>query len=134
MTKAEMIINALESLDIHAKTDSDGDILIRYQLKTFYIPIGDDDDSYVSVIYPRFHEFEEGDDQLMLQTSNKVSRDFRMIKTHVDLPNKNVTASCEFYYNDLESLTELLRHTLRLLGIVRSTFRTTMDKFKSAID
>ncbi len=134
MTKTEAILDSLTAQGVRAKVDSDGDIMIRYQLKMFYIPVGDDDDPYVTVIYPRLHEFKEDEEQLMLLTCNKVSCDIRMLKVYTDLINKSVNASCEFYYTDQDSLHENLRHSLRLLGVVRSTFRSTKDKFRLTVE
>ena len=118
-----MIIQILEKLGFKPEIDDDGDIMVRYQMKTIYVFVGDEEDSYVAVLLPQFHEIEDGEETLVLATCNKMTRELKLAKVFVDHTFKNVSASCEFYYANEESLEHSLDKSLQMLGIVRSQFR-----------
>lgn len=125
MTKKELLYSVLQRMGYNPTVDDEGDLMIRYQLKNIWVMVGNDDESYVSVILPQFHEIEEGKETLILAACNRVTRDAKMVKVYIDQTLKNVTASCEFFYTDEESLTQGLGNSLRLLGMIRSYFRKT---------
>lgn len=60
MTKKEMIIAAIEANGYKPQVDEDGDIMVYYQMKRFYFIVGQDDEQYISVVYPQFAEVDEG--------------------------------------------------------------------------
>lgn len=126
MTKKELVYSVLKELGYNPTLDDEGDLVIRYQLKNIWVMVSDDDDPYVSVLLPQFHEIEEGNETLVLATCNRVTRDVKLVKVYIDQTLKNVTASCEFYYTDEESMALELSNSLRLLGMIRSYFRKTM--------
>lgn len=126
MTKKELVYSVLKELGYNPTLDDEGDLVIRYQLKNIWVMVSDDDDPYVSVLLPQFHEIEEGNETLVLATCNRVTRDVKLVKVYIDQILKNVTASCEFYYTDEESMALELSNSLRLLGMIRSYFRKTM--------
>ena len=43
-------------------------------------------------------------------------------KVYIDQTLKSVTASCEFFYTNMESLTNNVEHVLNILGMVRSAY------------
>ena len=45
-----------------------------------------------------------------------------MAKVYIDQTLESVTASCEFFYTDEESLKSNVEHALHILGRIRSTF------------
>lgn len=126
MTKKELVYSVLEKLGYNPTFDDEGDLVIRYQLKNIWVMVRDDDNQYVSVLLPQFHEIEEGNETLVLATCNRVTRDVKLVKVYIDQTLKNVTASCEFYYTDEESMAQGLSISLRLLGMIRSYFRKTI--------
>lgn len=128
MTKKEQIMATLEKMGYRPELDNDGDILLRYQMKSIFVLTGDENDSYVSVMLPHFHEIEEGKETLVLAVCNKMTRELKLAKVYVDQTFKNVSATCEFYYANEESLEQNLRQSLQLLGIVRTVLRKNMDE------
>lgn len=123
MTKKELILDTLQSLGCKYNVDDDGDIVIRYQMKSIIVVVGDDAEKYISVILPQLYEIGEGEEPLVLAVCNKVTREIKMMKTIVDETFTSVSASCEFYYTDSESLSVNIKKSLELLGFVRSMFR-----------
>ena len=126
MNKKELILKALEKMGYNPELDSDGDIMLHYQMKTIYVMTGDEEEPYISIMLPQFHEIEEGKETLVLAVCNKMTRELKLVKVYIDQTFKNVTATCEFFYANEESLEQNLRNSLQMLGVVRTVFRNDM--------
>ena len=126
MKKKELILKTLEKMGYSPEVDNDGDIMLHYQMKTIYVLTGDEEDPYISTMLPQFHEVEEGQETLVLAVCNKMTRELKLAKVYIDQTFKNVTATCEFYYANEESLEQNLRNSLQMLGVVRTVFRNDM--------
>lgn len=130
MTKHEMVVSVLQSLGVKPQIDDDGDIFVRYQMKTFYVMgANSDDEDYLVVVFPQMYEVNEGEETKVLAVCNKITREIKLTKVYIDQTLKNVSASCEFYYNGEESLKTCLDKSIDILGMVRSTFIKTMRSF-----
>ena len=126
MNKKELILKTLEKMGHSPEVDNDGDIMLHYQMKTIYVLTGDEEEPYISMMLPQFHEVEEGQETLVLAVCNKMTRELKFAKVYIDQTFKNVTATCEFYYANEESLEQNLRNSLQMLGVVRTVFRNDM--------
>ena len=123
MTKKEMVMAAIEANGYKPQIDGDGDVFVRYQMKTIYFMVNqDEDEQYVVALLPQFAEVKEGEETLTLAVCNKETRDFKLAKIFIDRSLKNVSASCEFFYTDAECLKVCVEHALNILGFVRSTY------------
>lgn len=129
MTKQEMIMEAIEGFGYKPVIDDDGDILVCYQMKSIYFMMRQEEEQYVVVIYPQFAEVDEGEETLTLAVCNKLTRDVKLAKVYIDQTLKSVSASCEFFYTDMESLKSNVEHSLRILGMVRSAFAKAKAEF-----
>lgn len=129
MTKKELIMSTLEEkMGYCPEIDEDGDIKVAYQLKTIYVMTSEDDEPYVSVMLPQFHEIEDRKETLALAVCNKMSRELKFAKVYIDQTFKHVTATCEFFYSGKKSLMQNLEKALELLGVVRTVFRNDMEE------
>ena len=129
MTKKELIMSTLkEKMGYCPEIDEDGDIKFAYQLKTIYVMTADDDEPYVSVMLPQFHDIEEGKETVALAVCNKMTRELKFAKVYIDQTFNHVTATCEFYYSSKKSLLQNLERSLELLGVIRTVFRNDMDE------
>jgi len=126
MKKKELILKTLEKMGYSSEVDNDGDIMLHYQMKTIYVLTGDEEEPYISIMLPQFHEVEEGQETLVLAVCNKMTRELKLAKVYIDQTFKNVTATCEFYYANEESLEQNLRNSLQMLGVIRTVFRNNM--------
>ena len=126
MNKKELIMKTLEKMGYSPEIDNDGDIMLHYQMKTIYVLTGDEEDPYISMMLPQFHEVEEAQETLVLAVCNKMTRELKLAKVYIDQTFKNVTATCEFYYANEESLEQNLRKSLQTLGVIRTVFRKDM--------
>ena len=130
MTRHEMVVSVLQSLGFKPQIDDEGDIFVRYQMKTFYVMgSNSDDEDYLVVVFPQMYEVNEGEETKVLAACNKITREIKLTKVYIDQTLKNVSASCEFYYNGEESLKTCLDKAIEILGMVRSTFIKTMRSF-----
>lgn len=75
------------------------------------------------------YEIDEGEETKVLAACNKITREIKLAKVYIDQTLKNVTASCEFYYNGEESLKTCLDKAIEILGMIRLTFIKTMRSF-----
>lgn len=128
MTKKELIMSTLEKMGYTPEIDDDGDIKVLFQMKTIYAMTGDDEEPYISMLLPQFHEVEDGEEALAVAVCNKMTREYKMMKVFIDQTFKNVSASCEFYYASDEDLELNISKALHMLGIVRSAFREELSE------
>ena len=128
MTKKELMMSVLERIGYPPKIDDDGDIMVCYQLKTIYVLTGDEEETYISMMLPQFYEIEEGQETVVLAVCNKMTRELKLAKVYIDQTFKSVSAACEFFYANEESLEQNIRHSLELLGVVRGIFRRDLDE------
>ena len=126
MNKKELILKTLEKMGYSPELDGDGDIMLHYQMKAIYVLTGDEDEPYVSILLPQFYEIEEGKDTLVLAVCNKMTRELKLAKVYIDQTFKSVTATCEFFYINEESLEQNLRNSLQTLGVVRTIFKNDL--------
>ena len=130
MTKHEMVVSVLQSLGLKPQIHDEGDIFIRYQMKTFYVMGSSSyDEDYLVVVFPQMYEVNEGEETKVLAVCNKITREIKLAKVYIDQTLKNVSAGCEFYYNGEESLKTCLDKAIEILGMVRLTFIKTMRSF-----
>ena len=123
MNKKELILQTLEKMGYKPEIDDDGDVTLRYQLKRLFVLLGDENEQYTSVLLPQFYEMDEGEEPPVLAVCNKMNRELKMVKLYIDQTFKNVSAVCEFFFTDENSLQQSLSRSLDLLGVVRSVFR-----------
>ena len=126
--KKELIFTTLEKMGFSPEYDDDGDIVVLYQLKHIFIMTNNEDEPYASVLLPLFNEFEEDQIALVLTVCNKMTRDLKMAKVYIDNNFEGVSASCEFYFANKSSLEQSLRHSLEILGVIRTLYRNNLEE------
>lgn len=125
MEKQKLVIKAFEALGYKPIIDDEGDVMIRYQMKNIYAINGDEDESYLVLTLLQFMEIEEDEEHIALTVCNKLTRELKLVKVYVDNTFKNISANCEFYYTDEESLKSNIEKSLKILGIIRTLYRKT---------
>ena len=123
-----MIVKVLDEMGFKLHEDEDGDLMFRYQMKNIYTVIGDESEQYLVLVMPQFCELEDGEEHVALAVCNKMTRELKLAKVYVDHTFKNVSASCEFYYTDKNSLKTNIENGLNVLGIVRTFYRTIRNE------
>lgn len=131
MNKRELILRVIEGLGYKPQVDDDGDVKIRYQMKTIFVLVGDEGDTYTLLTMPNFYDVEDGAEHIALAVCNKLTRDLRLAKVYVDQTFKYVSANCEFYYTDEASLKLNIESSLKILGVVRTLYKKTRDELLS---
>lgn len=125
MTKKETVVSIFEDMGYKTEVDNDGDIMVRYQMKSIYTIIGNEDEKYLVMVLPQFADVEEEELALAFAACNKATREIKLAKYYIECTLKSVSAACEFYYTDEESLKFNIEQSLRILGMTRSVFRNT---------
>ena len=128
MTKKELIVKVLKDMGFKPHEDDDGDVAFRYQMKNIFAVVGDESEQYLVLVMPQFCELEDGEEHVALAVCNKMTRELKLAKVYVDHTFKNVSASCEFYYTDENSLKTNIENGLNVLGIVRTFYRTIRNE------
>lgn len=128
MNRKELIEKILEEMGYKPEVDNDGDLCIQYQMKSVFFLCNDKEESYVSVMLPQFSDVEEGQETFALAACNKVTRELKMLKVYVDKNFRTISATCEFYFTDEESLRSLIEHSLSVLSVARTIYRRTHDE------
>lgn len=123
-----MVVKVLDEMGFKLHEDEDGDLMFRYQMKNIYTVIGDESEQYLVLVMPQFCELEDGEEHVALAVCNKMTRELKLAKVYVDHTFKNVSASCEFYYTDENSLKTNIENGLNVLGIVRTFYRTIRNE------
>ena len=100
-------------------------------MKSIFFLTGQEEEQYISAILPQFSEVNEGEETLTLAVCNKVSREVKLAKVYIDQTLKSVSASCEFFYTDMESLKNNVKHVLNILGMVRSVYHKSKADFSN---
>ena len=131
MNKKELILQTLEKMGYKPMIDNDGDIMLYYQMKSVFVLAGNEEEKYVCVMLPQFYEIKDGEEILVLTICNKITRELKLTKVYIDQTFKNVTATCEFFYTNEETLQDCLTHSLELIGVVRSVFRKNKTEMSS---
>ena len=132
MTSKEMIFETLQRMGYNPEIDEDGDIMMYYQMKIIYLFPSRDEDSYICMMLPKFYEVAEGRESAVLAACNKLNRDIRIVKYYIDDDFKSVTATCEFFYNDNESLECFIEKSLGVIAVVRTLFKREMAELLKA--
>ena len=61
ISKKEIVKNAFEALGYTLKEDEDGDLFLRYELKTVYVMGIEHDDDFISLFLPSTYSITEDD-------------------------------------------------------------------------
>ena len=56
MAKRDMLMGILEDMGYKPQIDQDGDLLIRHEMKSIYVIVGDEDDLRVVLLLPQFRK------------------------------------------------------------------------------
>lgn len=129
MSKKEMLTAALERMGYTPEIDEDGDLTLVFQMKFIYFAFSEEDpDPFISVVFPKFKSFDEDESALHLAACNKVTRGTKMLKVFVDQTLSSVSASCEFFYDDLDSMVLALEKSFRLLAVARTAFHHALKE------
>ena len=121
MNNIELIKDVVEEIGLRPRFDEDGDLVVRYQLKTIFF-VADEESSFVSMAMTRIYKVKEGEEALALSVCNKLTRDIKLIKFYLEETLADVSASCEFYFSDRESLKGSIEQAFRVMGVANTAF------------
>lgn len=128
MTKQQLVVSVLESMGYKPQIDGDGDVKFRFQLKQLYVmETLDEETNYLVVVYPHFYILQGGEESKALVACNKLTREAIFAKVYVEETLSGVSACCDFYYSDKESMAFNFKRAFEVLGLVRTAFYNEME-------
>lgn len=122
MNTKEMVVQVFDELGYKVQEQDNGSLVVTYQMKEMLV-LMEEDSNYMLLMLPMFHEIKEGEETIALALCNRVNREMKLVKVYVDQTAETVTAVCEFYYTDKESLKNNVDMSLQILGLVRMIYR-----------
>lgn len=129
MAYKEMVMEAIKSLGYKPQLDEEGRVYIIFQMKTILFLQEDDEEPFFSAVLPRLSEVVEGEETLTLAVCNRVTRDIKLVKVFIDHSLKSVSASCDFFFTDMESLKANVNQVLNVYKIVRAAYYKTKAEY-----
>ena len=127
-------MDILEKMGYKSELDQDGDIRIRYQMKNLYVYVIEDGETFLSVQLPQFYMIKDDEEALAVAACNKLTREMKMVKIYIEVNYTYVTAECHFFDTNEEALEMNLRHSLRILGSIRTRFREKLTEIREMVE
>lgn len=116
MNKREMIIKVLKDMGLRPKVDSDGDVYVRYELKTIVFQLSCEEENYMNICLYGFRKVNESERIVSMFICNAMNRALRLVNVFVDKDLKSVSAMYDFYFTDEDSLALNVKECLELFG------------------
>lgn len=130
MNKKELTLSVLEEMGYSPEVDDDGDIFFRYQMKSMFVMMGNEEEDYVVVMMPQFADVESDEETLNLIVCNKITREMKIAKVYLEKNLQAVTATCEFFYKNAEDFKNSMEHSLEILGVIRTAYNHVKSEMK----
>jgi hypothetical protein len=108
------------------KIDEDGDVQFKYEGKTYYILINEEDPTFFELIYPSFWKIESEEERSRAYiASSYATMDTKVAK--IFPTETNTTATIEMFVSDPGDIQQHLDRILRAL-------RTAVEKYKGKMN
>ena len=114
-----MVMQAIKALGDHPLLDENEDIYIHHAVGTIYFLMPHEGKKFMMVLFANYADYKKSEEDLIMKYCHKMTRDINMAKVFVDPEQRGISASCEFYFTDMESLQNNIRHALVALIKVR---------------
>ncbi len=111
--------------------DKNGCLYVLFGRRPIYLFPDEDDDHYMVVLLPGVAQFGEGEEELALAVCNKMTHRLKMAKVYADTSMRDITATCEFYYDDETGLHLSMDRAFGILSIVQNVYLTTRQQMAS---
>ena len=131
MTKQQfqqMYINYLKAEGFSPNVDSDGDVAFKYEGRTYYIIVYEDDPQFFSIIYPNFWKIESDDEQIQaVFSATEVTRRKKVVKVYLTT-NDNVSISADILLKNPADFSAVF---YRLMGQIVEARQDFIDEMRS---
>lgn len=113
MTSKELLKETLEKWKFPILDETETSVAFRFQMNYVHITALNDDSPRVAVLLSRvFHADDDREERLGLKTCNELNYRMMQAKLYFD-PDKDLTISCEFFYDRDEAFEPQLHMALR---------------------
>ncbi len=116
---------------IGAFVDDDGDVQFKYEAKTYYIAVDENDLQFFRVVLANIWSIDDEKEGLYaIMACNQASNRTKVAKAYV--ANGNVLISTEIFVNQPEDFKGVFMRTLSVIGTCKGHYVTEMNKFSAA--
>lgn len=131
MNLKELIVQYIKRLGYRPEVDEDGHIQFKYQMKTLFINV-DEDNPYVQVLLPNFYAIREGQEIHVMTLCNTLTRELRIAKVFMNTTHDAVSLSFEFDYTSQKALKASIQQALGIISVISTHFQRQLDDLLSA--
>jgi hypothetical protein len=122
-------MNYLKQQGYVPEVDEDGDIKFKYEGKTYYIIVDEDDPEFFQIVYPYFWEMESSAElQKAKSVISSVNRTTKVAKIYLTRDEDDASISGEVFLKKPEDFKEIFSRLLSAMNLIREEFREEMNK------
>lgn len=130
MSKTEIVSDLMEHIQTEGyspKLDDDGDIVFKYEGRTYCIIVSEDDTMFYRIIFPNFWPIESMEERANVEIASLFAcKETKVAK--VFAVRDNVWASIELFCHDASSFKGVFQRSLGALQSAASCFRNKMNE------
>jgi hypothetical protein len=111
----EYYMNFLKGEGFSPKADNDGDVIFKYEGKTYYVSVHSNDAHYFRLMFPNFWEVDSDVEMTKaLRVANEINRKVK-VATIIIQSNNHVSAVAEMFIENNPQLDQFFMRTLKVL-------------------
>jgi hypothetical protein len=124
--RAQMYLEYLRSEGYVPSIDGDGDVVFKYEGRTYYIIVSETDPEYFKLLFPNFWSLESPEEKVKAERSALIATlETKVAK--VSPVRENVVATIEMFCSPPESFKNVFP---RSISALRSAVQTFVEKMK----
>jgi hypothetical protein len=128
-TLQELYLSFLRDEGYKGEVDSDGDILFKFEGRSYFILVHEDDENFHKILFPRFWALESQEEKgKALIVANSMNRQYKNGKVYLIGDLERVSASMELFLNDPNDFKILFLRTMGILQNMVNEFADEMRK------
>ncbi len=127
MAKLDELISYLQGEGLMPNKDEDGDIVFKYQMKTYIIFDTSDDEQYLQIALPGIYDVTEENLVEVLAACNSVNRGIKVAKVIITGDNKSVWVVYESMLDTTPVYDDIVPRSLEILMAAQKSFYETIS-------
>ena len=128
MAKLDELISYLQGEGLMPNKDEDGDIVFKYQMKTYIIFDTSDDEQYLQIALPGIYDVTEDNLVEVLAACNSVNRGIKVAKAIITGDNKSVWTVYESMLDTTPIYGDIIPRALEILVAAQKSFYEAINE------
>jgi len=127
-TKAKMYESHLKGEGYQPTIDGDGDVIFKYEGRTYYIDVNDDD-QYFQLVFPRFWKIDDEAELIrVIAAADHTTHMIKVVKVVTVQDHENVSAFVELFVDKPEDFKPIFLRSLRAIQGAVQEFKEKMNE------